>query len=412
MKSREFDLKESKIEELSNILLEKYDNNINSISSQLSHKAVNEIISDISKKEHFIKKKININRKPKNSDFSEEKGAKNYLEKFFEKSEIFNFKKNQFKKENLQFLKSASIINNQIILNSTNKYSRGAVWYKQKLFLQEGFSSHFRFRINDKGGDGFAFVLHDDPFSMMAIGRKCSSIGYGGLRKCVAIEFDTTKNVFAKDENDNHIALMTGDTGKCYANHQISEIKCYSNLDFRLNDAKDHNVQIYYDGENSMLDVFVDEKFLFTCRINLRSVFDKECWIGFTSNGNTNQGHIISGWSLYSYQNREIQENEFEKNYLEKESLFESDNKLTETEESNFNPFVQISFLEKELEKRIEESHDFVEKEILSTSLQNLEEILISLHKMGIIVYFRDSLINDFLISHPTWLNNCNFFYK
>ena len=43
------------------------------------------------------------------------------------------------------------------------------------------------------GGDGFAFVLHDNGFSH-ALGVGASSMGYGGIDNSIAFEFDTWYN--------------------------------------------------------------------------------------------------------------------------------------------------------------------------------------------------------------------------
>jgi hypothetical protein len=402
------------LEELTNILLEKYDNNMNIVNTELSHKVVNDIISDLSNKDFFLKKK-SVTTKTKNLvNFTEEKGAKRYIRKFFVKNEIFRFKGKKFQQKYFLFLKTAKILNGVITLSCSNRISRGAVWFHQKLALQNSFSTHFKFRINEKGGEGFAFVLHNDPFSSNAIGRKGNSLGYGGLKNCLAIEFDTNKNVLLKDENDNHIAIMTGDHSKCYSNHQISEIKCFSSLDFKINDGNDHYVQIYYDGENSILDLFVDGKFLFSCGVNLRSVFEDECWVGFTAVGNKNHAHIISQWKLFTYNNKELNESDVSIEKIENSLTFENNFKENDSnfsDEKVFNPFIEISYLEKEIEKKLNETNDFIEKEILFASLQNLEKILLSLHKMGTIIYFKDPLIKNFLISHPIWFNDRKFLF-
>ena len=44
------------------------------------------------------------------------------------------------------------------------------------------------------GGDGMAFVLHNDAFGANALGNGGGGLGAGGIRNGLAIQFDTYQN--------------------------------------------------------------------------------------------------------------------------------------------------------------------------------------------------------------------------
>lgn len=100
----------------------------------------------------------------------------------------------------------------------------GAVWYNRKQQVREGFDTTFRYRISNpsvrctfmddvytqcrsRGGEGFAFVIHND--NAVAMGQPNSGLGYQGIRNAIAIEFDTWYNPELLDPWENHVAVIT-----------------------------------------------------------------------------------------------------------------------------------------------------------------------------------------------------------
>lgn len=55
------------------------------------------------------------------------------------------------------------------------------------------------------GADGFAFVLHSDPGGFTVVGNGGKHMGYGGLRKSIAVEFDTWYNPEVGDLFTDHV---------------------------------------------------------------------------------------------------------------------------------------------------------------------------------------------------------------
>ena len=59
------------------------------------------------------------------------------------------------------------------------------------------------------GSDGLAFVLRADA-PAAAVGRGGGSLGYGGLRRSLAVEFDSWFNDDMGDMYYNHVSVQTG----------------------------------------------------------------------------------------------------------------------------------------------------------------------------------------------------------
>jgi hypothetical protein len=122
-----------------------------------------------------------------------------------------------------QVLSDSTDANNAmtIRLTSTETNSTGAVWYHEKVHLQNGFETTFDFRLSNSvddsedtnseecaAGDGFAFVIQSN--SATDIGCSGAALGFAsdesqgcdsGIVNSFAIEFDTWHNPSLKDIN-------------------------------------------------------------------------------------------------------------------------------------------------------------------------------------------------------------------
>jgi hypothetical protein len=100
----------------------------------------------------------------------------------------------------------------------------GAVWYRRKVNIEEGFDTRLKFRISNpsyrcnrlddvstfcrsRGADGFAFVVQD--IGLLSLGTGGSGLGYEGMNNALAVEVDTFMNYDQLDFYENHIAVMT-----------------------------------------------------------------------------------------------------------------------------------------------------------------------------------------------------------
>jgi hypothetical protein len=133
----------------------------------------------------------------------------------------------------------------------------GSVWYSQPVVVASGFDTTFRFSIAQpfaSGADGFAFVVHDDPRGVIALGDPGSSMGYGAeptsplgtaIANSLAIEFDTYYiGAPWGDPNGNHVSIHTNSTGENSAYESLSIGVGLPTTD--LSDGNAHTVRITY----------------------------------------------------------------------------------------------------------------------------------------------------------------------
>jgi hypothetical protein len=109
-------------------------------------------------------------------------------------------------------------------LTASMSSQSGAAWYSRPQQVREGFDTTFIFRIsspsvhcrnmNDahtrcrpKGGAGLAFVIQ--TMHPAALGNGSSGMGYAGIRRSVAVEFDTYADSEHLDPHENHISVQS-----------------------------------------------------------------------------------------------------------------------------------------------------------------------------------------------------------
>ncbi|EKX55468.1 hypothetical protein GUITHDRAFT_62779, partial [Guillardia theta CCMP2712] len=167
----------------------------------------------------------------------------------------------------LQLLSSANINQNSstLDLTSPSNNSIGAVWYSIPQRVAQGFVMDFRFLLHSfssvcnswnygtnsneyctlRRGEGFAFMLVGGGDGMPAYGDGGAQLGYGGLRKSLAIEFDVTVNPQLGDAGQNHISIHSRGSEPNSAAHTFS-IAQTPQLPI-LFDGNEHHVRIRYD---------------------------------------------------------------------------------------------------------------------------------------------------------------------
>lgn len=197
-------------------------------------------------------------------------------------------------------------------LNSAANQGSGGAWSTEKPRIVNGFDITFQFRIHEPGNggaDGFAFIVQS--VSGNYVGEGGGGIGYHGLPRSVAIEFDTWHNPpgEADDLDDNHISVHTAGMGV----NNYSEAYSIGRIDatampFRLDDAVAHTVRVRY--VPGTMEIYLDGSATpnLTVRVNFSDIdgaggsildADGRAWIGFTAaTGFAYETHDILSWEV------------------------------------------------------------------------------------------------------------------
>lgn len=209
----------------------------------------------------------------------------------------------------LSLVGSARIDDDVLRLTPNLPHRVGAAWHSRRQFIGDGFITRFKFRTSQpggesdgvaNGGDGIAFVIQHSDSGNSAIGFDGGQMGYGGISRSVAVEFDMWRNDFREnnDPSHSHISVHTNDLGRNSSEHRYS-LGMTSNIQ-ELGDGAVHDVVIIYrdkklsiyvdDCTAPMLEVDVD----ISARLNLDGGF---AWVGFTSGtASAWQNHDILSW--------------------------------------------------------------------------------------------------------------------
>ncbi|GMF23012.1 unnamed protein product [Phytophthora fragariaefolia] len=146
-------------------------------------------------------------------------------------------------------------------LTASQSFLTGAAWYPRQMNVREGFTTTFSFRAanpstmcrvmdnvhtncRSRGGDGFAFVIHNDVQQELALGSGGMALGYGGLQNALAVEFDTWFNPELLDVYENHISVHVSGTGGVVQPNHTYSLGSTSNIPDLAEDT--HIVRITY----------------------------------------------------------------------------------------------------------------------------------------------------------------------
>ena len=175
------------------------------------------------------------------------------------------------------------------------------------------FSTTFKFRFTDAGGidpaDGITFVL---ATSTSGLGGAGGGIGYQGVPKSVAVEFDTYNNGSADGSSSNHIGV---DQGGVLTDTDLANVYHLSTCDFGASTSHTRpgcmsngnlwTVTINYDGSHlTVTATDPAEGSTFTAinnaSINIASILGQNtAFVGFTSaTGAGVENHDITYWQF------------------------------------------------------------------------------------------------------------------
>ena len=95
----------------------------------------------------------------------------------------------------------------RIILTPNQRSKRGAFWSNEKVDLTQNFTVKANLYLGNRrrGADGIAFVIQNSPQGRNALGMGGGGLGYRGIHRSFAVEFDTWRN--PGEINGNHIGF-------------------------------------------------------------------------------------------------------------------------------------------------------------------------------------------------------------
>jgi hypothetical protein len=177
---------------------------------------------------------------------------------------------------------------------------QGSAFSTHKRRNPNWFQAGFQFRMTGSGGgaDGFAFVIQDSPAGVNALGipGQGGFLGYEGITRSLAVEFDTHQNVGFGDPNNNHVSIHTNGAGPNSSNEFFSLGLTTAIPD--LNDGNSHHAIVVWFG--GKLTVQLDGNIILSVPVDLSNVLDNDgsCYFGFTgATGALSQNHDVYSWS-------------------------------------------------------------------------------------------------------------------
>ncbi|MEZ6125334.1 MAG: PQQ-dependent sugar dehydrogenase [Planctomycetaceae bacterium] len=197
---------------------------------------------------------------------------------------------------------TAVLHNSAIRLTDQLTNQTGSVFLDQPLAVNAdtSFSTQFTFQISGStsGADGLAFVIQNSAGGSDALGGGGGGVGYSGLTKSLAIEFDTYDNG-TYDPGNNHLDILAnGDSAAELASVQSP---------FDLNGGTPLTAWIDYDGLTNQLSVRLasdgvrPDAALLTTAVSLNQLVGNQAFLGFTAaTGSSVNTHEVLNWSVTS----------------------------------------------------------------------------------------------------------------
>ena len=170
----------------------------------------------------------------------------------------------------------------------------GSAYATTKINLAESFESTFKVYLHHgkPGADGFAFLVQGD--GPRALGGWGGGLGYRGIKKSVAVEFDTFQNT--TDPSSNHLAVVMAGDPDTHAATGESSIPLF---------GKPFTARVAYAAETTTLSIFVKslsagstEQLVLEKAVDLAAgVGTESAWVGFTAS----TGTALSKQDIYSW---------------------------------------------------------------------------------------------------------------
>src|SRR5437867_6334501 len=108
----------------------------------------------------------------------------------------------------LQLQGTATFQDGRVALTGSVTNKAGGLWYPTKRFLEAGFDTTFQFQLGS-GAEGIAFLIQNTV--LPGLGRPGSGLGYEGLPRSLAVEFDV-RSEGSDVAGGSHISVQTRGT--------------------------------------------------------------------------------------------------------------------------------------------------------------------------------------------------------
>ncbi len=201
---------------------------------------------------------------------------------------------------------------------TTGADQAGAMWYNTKQTVATGFVTTFSFQISpgplDIWGDGFAFVLQDSGAADSALGGGGSDLGYAGIERSIAIEFDTFTFGPPDEFPAPHVAIHSrgsnpngADDAAAMAHTVLSDVGV-DILDYRQHTGTIQYTPPDYDlGNPGLIEVYIDSTLVCSLNADLTNINglgddmtdNGDMYVGFTgSTGLADSTHNIVEWAF------------------------------------------------------------------------------------------------------------------
>jgi hypothetical protein len=165
----------------------------------------------------------------------------------------------------LSLLGNATLQHGALRLTANTAGQSSWVWRQVPMTITYGFTTSFTFRLLPSPfgtkGEGFAFVVHGDPLGVSTTSGPAWGLGYGsgsngsqGIRRSLALEVDTFRDLFLGDTSDNELSLHT--RGTLGNNENESAALARTTPATNLADGQLHTLSVRY--QNGLLEVFLD----------------------------------------------------------------------------------------------------------------------------------------------------------
>lgn len=196
---------------------------------------------------------------------------------------------------------SAAISGNVLRVTPDVRSQAGAAWYTTtRSGVGDGFSTSFAFRITNGSADGLAFVIQTQGSNV--VGGAGNAMGYGGISRSVAVEFDT----YAESGEDDAPHISVQSRGNSPNQSADAASIAMASIPYGIDDDRLHTVLITYvpmqltvnlDDGAVVLNVVLDLHNIYGEDI-LNGPGPNECaWVGFTGGtGDATANQDIERW--------------------------------------------------------------------------------------------------------------------